>query len=234
MSKTRLSIFAVSIFLLGSSAAHAVLIDRGSGLIYDTDLNVTWLQDAQYALTTGAAFPGMTWSDANSWAASLDYYDSIRGTTYGDWRLPGTINLPSSSGFDTTGLSSELAYMYYINLGYAANTNMVDTSAPPPTSSNYNPFTNLAYLGYWSGTDGQIPDRQRAWALHFHWGYQTLADQAEGLRVWAVRDGDVGLTSSVPEPEGSALFGLAMAGIWFARRRRTVACDHKAVADRQQ
>ena len=33
--------------------AHAVLIDRGGGLIYDTILDVTWMQDANYINTTG-------------------------------------------------------------------------------------------------------------------------------------------------------------------------------------
>jgi hypothetical protein len=160
----------------------------------------------------------MSWATASGWAEGLEYYDSVRGVTFSDWRLPSTVNAPSSSGFDATGLSSELAYMYYVNLGYAANTNLVDTSAPPPTSSNYNPFTNLAYLGYWSGTDGQIPDRQWAWAFHYHFGWQFLDDQSDGLRVWAVRDGDV--ASSVPEPSVAALFTLGVAGVWIGRRRR--------------
>jgi hypothetical protein len=160
----------------------------------------------------------MSWATANGWVENLNYYDSVRDVTFSDWRLPSTVNVPSSSGFDTTGLSSELAYMYYVNLGYAANTNLVDTSAPPPTSSNYNPFINLAYLGYWSGTDGQIPDRQWAWAFHYHFGWQFLDDQSDGLRVWAVRDGDV--ASSVPEPSVAALFTLGVAGVWIGRRRR--------------
>lgn len=204
--------------LFGSGTAHAVLIDRGGGLIYDTDLNVTWLQDAQYAVTSGATTSGMTWAAARDWADGLQYYDAVRDVTYGDWRLPGTINLPSSAGFDSTGLSSELAYMYYVNLGYAANPTL-DRFAPSPTSSNYNPFTNLAYRGYWSGTDDQIPGRQRSWAMHFHFGWQFLDDQSDGLRVWAVRDGDVG--SAVPEPDASMLFCLGMAGVLLRRRRRT-------------
>lgn len=217
MSRFKQGALALVAFLAATQSAHAVLIDRGSGLIYDTDLNVTWLQDAQYALTAGAATPGMTWANANAWAANLAYYDSVRDVTYTDWRLPGTINLPSSAGFDTTGLSSELAYMYYVNLGYAANQTL-DRFAAAPASGNYNPFVNLAYLGYWSGTDGQIPARQRSWAFHFHFGWQSLQNQADSMRVWAVRDGDVG--SSVPEPEDSALFALGVVWIFMARRRR--------------
>ena len=36
-----------------SGAAQAALFDRGGGLIYDDVLNVTWLQDANYAKTSG-------------------------------------------------------------------------------------------------------------------------------------------------------------------------------------
>jgi hypothetical protein len=35
------------------SLSFGTLIDRGGGLIYDTDLNVTWLADANYAQTSG-------------------------------------------------------------------------------------------------------------------------------------------------------------------------------------
>ena len=46
-------------FLVGTlalalgSPVRAALIDRGGGLIYDDALNVTWLQDANYAKTSG-------------------------------------------------------------------------------------------------------------------------------------------------------------------------------------
>jgi hypothetical protein len=50
-----------------SGAAQAALVDRGGGLIYDTDLNVTWLQDANYAQTSGYDADGrMTWGDATT------------------------------------------------------------------------------------------------------------------------------------------------------------------------
>lgn len=130
------------------------------------------------------------------------------------WRLPRTINLPSSSAFDATGLSRELAYMYYVNLGYAANPTL-DVSAPAPTSTEYNPFLNLAFLGYWPETEGQIPDRQWSWAMHPHFGRQVLNGQDDRLRVWVVRNGDVGSLASGPEDPG--LFLVGMMGLWFAR-----------------
>ena len=81
-----------------SSAAQATLVDRGGGLIYDTDLNVTWLKNAKaafgstYDSADGSTDGAMTWQNAMDWAANLSYYDSIRDVTYSDWRLPTTID----------------------------------------------------------------------------------------------------------------------------------------------
>ncbi len=63
--------------LLTSGLAQATLLDRGGGLIYDDVLNITWLQDSNYAQTSGFDADGrMNWSDANTWAAGLSYFDS--------------------------------------------------------------------------------------------------------------------------------------------------------------
>ena len=50
-------------------SANAALVDRGGGLIYDSDQNITWLQDALYAQTNGDdPDGGMDWADAVAWA----------------------------------------------------------------------------------------------------------------------------------------------------------------------
>ena len=68
------------------------LIDRGFGLIYDVDRNITWLQDANYARTGGRSRDGqMTWDDAMSWVASLDIF-GVKG-----WRLPTALNRDGSA-----------------------------------------------------------------------------------------------------------------------------------------
>ena len=45
----QLALFVIAAFALVSGAAHATLMNNGGGLIYDSDLNITWLQDANYA-----------------------------------------------------------------------------------------------------------------------------------------------------------------------------------------
>src|SRR5262249_41759773 len=56
--------------------SHAALYDRGHGLIYDSVLNITWVQDA------GLAGSPMHWNDAEAWVGGLTF-DGISG-----WRLP--------------------------------------------------------------------------------------------------------------------------------------------------
>lgn len=58
------------------SLSEAALLDRGGGLIYDNDLDITWLQYANYAGQT------MSWDEASLWTADLTYQG------YDDWRLP--------------------------------------------------------------------------------------------------------------------------------------------------
>lgn len=60
-----------------------LLIDRGRGLLYDVERDITWLQDANYAKTLRRTPDGqMTWYDAQAWVAGLE----VRGIT--GWRLP--------------------------------------------------------------------------------------------------------------------------------------------------
>ena len=75
---------------LSLSSVHAALIDRGNGMIYDSAQNITWLQDAQWAVNSGyvadnlkneggsatddiLADGRMGWDAANDWANQLVY-----------------------------------------------------------------------------------------------------------------------------------------------------------------
>src|SRR3954470_16202493 len=69
-----------------------LLIDRGRGLLYDVERDLTWLQDTNYAKTSGHSPDGqMTWNNAKAWVARLSY----RG--FSGWRLPTARN-PDGSG----------------------------------------------------------------------------------------------------------------------------------------
>ena len=103
--------FAALTALFSASAAHATLIDRGGGLIYDDVLDITWLQDTKFAasntfgLATGtnlgthpsdtSGFQGFINADGTmNWPGVLFWIDAMNadgGTGYlgfSDWRLP--------------------------------------------------------------------------------------------------------------------------------------------------
>lgn len=66
-------VLIAAMVLLGmATLAQASLIDRGNGLFYDTDYNITWYDNSHM----------MSWVDATNWAASIN----VGGVT--GWKLP--------------------------------------------------------------------------------------------------------------------------------------------------
>jgi hypothetical protein len=116
----------VLVFVLAIST-DATLIDRGGGMIYSTDLNITWLKDANYAKTSGYDADGrMTWDEAMIWAENLSYGG------YDDWRLPRYDPNSPQQGCNAT-LQHEMAYLLYVELN--------NCSGQYPY--NFGPFINV-------------------------------------------------------------------------------------------
>ena len=81
--------------------------------------DLTWLQDANYAKTSGYDADGkMTWVQANAWAGSLNI-DGVTG-----WRLPGgpMMNTPGTKSYNET--ASEMGNLFYNVLGGSSNTHI--------------------------------------------------------------------------------------------------------------
>lgn len=211
MKHTLLGATCAGILIAASGAAQAALIDRGGGLIYDTDLNITWLADTNYARTSGYDADGlMTWSGANTWAENLNYYDSVRGVTFSDWRLPSS---NECTYYNCTG--SELGHMFYNELGGVAG-QYIDAIH----NANYWLFTNFPPGFYWtSASYAPIPGR----ALGFYAGDggQYAYYKTNLLYAWAVRSGDVAAAAStVPVPAAAWLFGSGLLGLVGVSRKR--------------
>ena len=189
-------------------SASAALIDRGGGLIYDDDLNITWLQDANYARTSGHDADGrMTWAQAMAWAANLVYGG------FDDWRLPTALNQDGTGPcFGLNCANSEMGHLYYTELGNAAGAAVI----------NAGPFINLQLDVYWSSTEN-AGDPDAAWDFFFRdngdGGLQGFTLKDGNLFAFAVRTGDVG-AAAVSEPASLLLLGLGALGLGWAHRRR--------------
>ena len=211
-----------------SFSANAALESRLGGLAYyDPVADLTWLADANYAMTSGYDADGlMNWADANAWAAGLD----VAGVT--GWRLPGTIDVGNDGasytnkfqgvdyGYNIT-TPSELSSMLYNVLG---NPGYYDTSgvatgcaAPNNCLTNTGPFSNVQSDFYWS-TTAYAPNANLAWFFNMGNGYQAIGGKRSRLYAWAVQSGDV---SVVPVPAAVWLFGSGLTGlIGVARHKR--------------
>ncbi|MCH8493928.1 MAG: PEP-CTERM sorting domain-containing protein [Idiomarina sp.] len=215
------------VFALAASA-NATLIDRGNGLIYDSDQDITWLQDANYAMTSGYDTNGrMNWDDAITWVTNLSYGG------YDDWRLPIITDNGNDGcnfsydgtdcGYNVDTSGSELAYMWYNILG---NTALYDTSGSyqPPgwglssTSADGVGFLNLMSYAHWSGVEFAT-NTDGAWGFQTGFGYQGGYLKSAEYYVWAVRSGDV-IVAAVPEPVTLLLMFAGLVGVAGVRHRR--------------
>ncbi len=228
---------------IAAGSAHAALQGRDlNGSVssfeayYDTVLDITWLADANYAKTSGYDADGqMSWADANTWAANLSFTEGIN--VYDNWRLPTVDPVNGVSfnynfsydgttdfGYNITNPNSEMAYMFYVNLGnpgrYTPAGVLSGCFISFPTNTcldNTGPFSNLQPdVLYWSGAEYAM-DPIHAWYFSMSVGAQANANKLILNYAWAVSPGDVG---AVPEAQTYALMlaGLGLIG-WRARRR---------------
>lgn len=208
--KTRKFVVA-TVVALAMGNAQAALFDRGGGMIYDDALNITWLQDANYARTSGYDSDGaVNWEAANDWADGLSYGG------YNDWRLPSALHQdgsnPTSGCCDT---KSELGHMIFNNFGGTLYFGKLLT----PNTVNLALFSNLQQYVYWSGTGNTPKGDGYKWTFYVHDGFQAGWIMRNEAYAWAVRDGDV--AAPIPEPETYAMLlaGLGVMG-GIARRRQ--------------
>lgn len=183
--------------LLLAGAAQAALVNRdldGDTFVdafYDTDLNITWLRNAD---VNGL----QNWNDANDWANAYSFGG------FDDWRLP-TGATGTCTGYNCT--DNEMGHLWYVELGNVAG-----------AITNFGGFQNLQSYYYWSGTQF-APDPIYAWYFNPGDGQQQIRGLEYRFHAMAVRSGDVA-TTTVPEPSTVVLLLAGFAALARARSQR--------------
>ena len=159
------------------------LFNRGWGLLYDQERDLTWLQDMNYARSVGRTPDGqMDWDTAMSWVASLMVY-GVKG-----WRFPSALNHDESGpciGDDCT--DSEIGHLIF-----------------RPSSAN---GPNISFVNFdpsavfWTSTEASETDAYALELTPIKQGTLTKNPWSVELYVpigtilaWPVHDGDVATT----------------------------------------
>lgn len=219
-----------SVGLIGNS--QATLLDRGNGMVYDTDQDLTWLKDTNIAKTRGHGNDGkLHVTEVMDWVNSFEY------AGYSDWRLPEfdlqacynsaifidefqCLTDDTSTGEITFMHNQILGNSFWLNRNNArdcpdlftsANGCLVNTGADGVAFDNFTPdfywVTNVSNPGVtfsFNPADG---------SHHENWG-----DFADAY-AWLVRTGDV--AAAVPEPRMLLLLAAGLIGLGVAKRART-------------
>ena len=207
-------VFSMMLLILGFAvSSQAALHNNGGGLIYDDVLDVTWLADANYAVTSGYDEDGlMSFFDAIDWVKTLDY------AGYDNWVLPEVT--AGCTGFGCNDSNSELGYMFYVNLEGTAGTD-ISTSTDPDLA-----LFDILSGQYWTMTS--FPQNQNyAFDFDLSNGEQGLSPKYGGeAYVWAVAKGNIAAPPPpvVPEPISTILFvtgGMVLGGKRYFKRKKT-------------
>ena len=221
---TLLSVAAA--MLTATSTQAALVVPAGNSLVVnDTDLNISWTQDASLIASQAdgyaggaAAFvtavinsvPGAKIKDTtNSGYHSLSTadFDALSGgmTWFGakawaDYYL-NSVSYGGVTGWRLPTSNAVFGYDSGSELGHLFFTELGGTAGKSITTThanmaNYNLFSNIQNYLYWSGTEYHGLIPDGAWVFHTGSGDQGVGRTNAWFAGWAVRSGEVAAVST--------------------------------------
>jgi hypothetical protein len=217
-------------------------VDNGFEAYYDTTQDLTWLADANWAVTSGASSTGLmigqslygTFPGSPLEAAGFAAAANLHGVD--DWTLPGlslgdqiyevvcqpghaTCDRIPTDRYEVLQDSSQLQHLLEVTLGNRSGNGTY-------VLENTGPFKNLQAGPYWS-SEFKLTTLQFAnsgWTFNTSTGrhLQQPAFTSTTSRgyAWLVRKGDV---AAIPEPQAIGMWALGLMALVGAVSRRKAA-----------
>lgn len=230
---------------LSTVNAQAALQSRAGGtMVYDTDLDITWVADgnlfktladasgdvAAYVQSIITANGGVIYDTPNPFDGNDGIYD-LSASDFNFHPISGVngvmnwfgaqawVNTLNYGGYNdwrlpNAGLTPVMGYESNSEMGHLFYNELGGTAG----SSIPNTFINNQFNGYWSGTE-YAPDPSHAWYFSTLYGFQDNLYKNYGLGAFVVRTGDV---ATVPVPGAVWLFGSVMLGLLGLKRRGSI------------
>jgi len=197
--------------LLGALEANAIsqngndnslinnIINASGGVIYDTPNPYDTVPNSGVYTLSAADFGNGGTVDWWAGQAFAQYLNTINYGGSSQWALPTTVDSSSSYNYPPPASGSQLAELWYNELGGTGG---------DPFSSTFTsgPFKNVQSAIYWSGTEDASYYPSYAYLFSITSGFQTSSFKYNQFYAWAV-------ASPVPVPGAAWWFGTGL--LWL-------------------
>lgn len=227
MASLRRQVLALFIFLVLPAYSAAALIDIGLGAVYDTELNISLIKNAQYH--------GVDLSDSNR--INAIYGESVKnidGSTHlvtrADlYQIQPTRRVYGGTWWGATAWAQTLTYAGKSNWRLPTQDELIhvlEDSSFPDIFENAVRGGGVDSLLFWTSTElaassvVQIQSRPAGSPSYYILNIDKGLDQSDRFRQvpWAVHDGDI---SVIPLPAAFWLFASGAMLVGVAARRRS-------------